>query len=742
MGRSTTFRLAFTRIARILVGGLACLLLHACDSAEPAAPTASSLALFDLEAVAVQPEASGPAADVFFGDTDLWVYSHPLPENFWVADPWNEGFDRAHLPVACSAGPLAQPISRRVLRKNWTTLQRTDSLPVGNELVIEGDYIRKRSGTKTFPRTLLDYPTVPGAVAAHLGLVSPANPRAYSELTLGIDCRRATVATAPTELVYQVELPENARLDFAVAVRRKEWRAFKDGIRLHGPRAEHVLTFRVLLEQEDGTRTPLWERSVASDERDRYINAKVDLAPWSTEVVRLHFECEFEASGTADEWGALGVWAEPVIWSDVSDARPNIVVLLIDTLRADRLGVYGWARARTPQLDALAKRGVRFQDATSAASWTLPSHASMFTSTYPSQHGLWQDQRLPESLVTVAEVLRDEGYRTAAFAERGFLKADHGFARGFERFNSHVRNCTETFSVAAKWIGERRTPFFAFVHTYKVHAPHVPSDEFSAGYVREYSGEGTGVSFMRELVEDRKGPLPSLDAQRYLSDLYDAEIAELDFAVGEFLAELEEAGKLENTLLVVTSDHGEEFFEHGAFSHGASLYQEQLHVPLIVYWKGHMDGGVVATHLVHGVDLAPTLAAAAGAEAPASWMGKPLSVEPSEGREVFVPMRLRWADPERIGAAAIAIRKGHLKYVSYPAGERVHDAHQGPVLFDLRSDPGETSNLLDEQSARVWSERAEALLERFPQLGETSSFDLDEEALRELEELGYAGADE
>ena len=220
---------------------------------------------------------------------------------------------------------------------------------------------------------------------------------------------------------------------------------------------------------------------------------------------------------------------------------------------------------------------------------------------------------------------------------------------------------------------------------------------------------------------------------RYLQDLYDAEIAFLDEQVGDFLERLDERGHLENTLIVVTSDHGEEFADHGQFGHGWSLYQEQLRVPLILYGTGTFEGGLVASHPVHAVDIAPTVATIAGATLPASWSGDVLTVEaPANERPVFTPYFQR-----QDGRSSVSLQVGSLKFVHFETSWRPSDPHPGHLLFDLDRDPGEQVNLWDPETGESWLRAAADLWEQFPAAGESARSQPSAELLGELHELGY-----
>jgi arylsulfatase A-like enzyme len=322
----------------------------------------------------------------------------------------------------------------------------------------------------------------------------------------------------------------------------------------------------------------------------------------------------------------------------------NVVLVSIDTLRADRLGCYGAERDLTPNLDALATEGAVFERAYAASPWTLPSHASLFASEWPHATGVGtydEPGHLVPEVVTLAEVLSEAGLSTMGFTGGGYLSEAFGLGRGFDFFGGQLERSSmaEIVRRAGSWLETRDEdrPFFLFLHTWEAHQ-YEPPDTFRERWVRPYRGPLTRVDSMPLFLQQnrwqtRGEPLSDADL-RYASDLYDACIASVDHEIGRLFERLRALGLLERTLVVVTSDHGEEFLEHGNTGHGYTLYEENVRVPLLLS-HASLTGRRVARP-VSLVDLAPTIAALLGIETPSAWRGEGLLEEDSEGAVCFL----------------------------------------------------------------------------------------------------------
>ncbi len=382
-------------------------------------------------------------------------------------------------------------------------------------------------------------------------------------------------------------------------------------------------------------------------------------------------------------------------------ARPNIVFISIDTLRADHIGAYGDARASTPTLDALAAQGVLFEKAVSHVPMTLPSHASMFTSLTPPRHGVRDNGTfvLGQRHETLAEVLGASGYRTGAFVGAFVLDAQFGLDQGFERYDDDVegtaendRGADEVLDATRHWIDEAAddVPWFAFVHLFDPHAPYEPPGAF---------------------------------AERFASDPYAGEIAYVDDALGRFLREL----PLDNTLVVVTSDHGEGLGEHKERTHGMFGYESTLHVPLLFHWRAGLPGGRRVPSRVRHVDVAPTILELVGIEPPATFDGLSLAGLLAGQSE---PDRTSYFESFtytfNYGSAPLrGVYEEQFKLVALPIIE----------LYDLSRDPGELDNLASQRAGTV--ERMAKALEQLAGHVSATPTTLDERARERLEALGY-----
>ena len=432
----------------------------------------------------------------------------------------------------------------------------------------------------------------------------------------------------------------------------------------------------------------------------------------------------------------------------------NVVLIVIDTLRADRTSVYGYEHSTTPRLEQFAATGVAFDHAYSPSTWTRASMASIFTGLYPASHGCEQrlDGLAPE-FDTLAELFKARGYTTAGVYANINIASSLGFDQGFDHYEKPVKNAGTRlgarFTDAAeinrrvfRWLQEDRpnSPWFLFALYVDPHQPYMPHPEhwFSDAYASRTMGQ------TRYLDSLRDGQLPNNYAQiqEVVRALYDSEIGYVDQHVGELLDELERLGLTENTAVVITADHGESLWEHDDFiGHGAQVYEVLVHVPLLMRWPGRTEAGRRVATRVSVFDVFGTLVDGIGLE-PSRPPQCGSLLDAIDGRRsaqpILVQQRLdKWDYQVLVDAPYKLIQ------------DRVQNRWE---LFDLAHDPGEAHNLVNESgvaASPALTSRMGALRTTLDSLTtwteawhdslgvQATTAALTEQEKRELEALGY-----
>lgn len=372
---------------------------------------------------------------------------------------------------------------------------------------------------------------------------------------------------------------------------------------------------------------------------------------------------------------AAGLWA---VRAARRPTQPNVLLITIDTLRADHVGSYGYAGAQTPALDALARRGVRFEHATTVAPLTLPAHSSLMTGTFPGFHGVRDNGGfyLGDEQTTLATVLRAHGYRTGGFVSAFVLDHRWGIAQGFDRYfddfdlgkyrvdvglDAVQRPGSEVMSKAIEWIDQDPArPFFAWTHLYEPHAPYEPPEPIRARFPPTLAGA------------------------------YDGEIATADLQVGRLIDHLASAGRLDRTVVVVLGDHGESLGEHGEEQHGFFVYDADIRIPLIVAGPG--VPARVVSDTVRIVDVMPTVLQQLGIGIPKAVQGRSL-LPLTRGEPLdLVAMSETWYPRHHYGWSELtSIRDGRYHFIAAPRRE----------LYDTQADPGELHDIAGGNPARA-----------------------------------------
>lgn len=409
-------------------------------------------------------------------------------------------------------------------------------------------------------------------------------------------------------------------------------------------------------------------------------------------------------------------WQE--LAGDTALDQINVILVSIDTLRADRLSSYGSTRVKTPNIDQFASEGVLFGNAASTVPFTLPAHSSIMTGTYPPYHGVRENVGyfLDESLTTVAQELSRSGWTTAGFVSAFVLDSRWGIANGFDFYYddfepsesgstnmaSVQRPGSETIEAAVSWLDSRQEgPFFMWLHLFDPHDPYRPPEPFKSQYRHPYDGE----------------------------------VAYTDSLFGNFRQELEERGLLENSLVILTGDHGEGLGQHQEGFHGFFIYDSTVHVPLIVRAPFGRLGGRVVNDAVSHVDLFPTILAATGQEIPEQAQGESLlplmlNLVPDDAPERLVYSESLYPLLHYGWAPLKSIRSERFKFIDAPQ----------PELYDLSADSAEQNNTLldNRRDSRELKDALDAMTARIETGGMAAKpAELDDDTRRQLQALGY-----
>jgi len=391
---------------------------------------------------------------------------------------------------------------------------------------------------------------------------------------------------------------------------------------------------------------------------------------------------------------------------------PNVLILVIDALRPDHLGCYGYALHTSPAIDALARRGVLFADATSLSSYTRAAVPSIFASVHPGAHGILNQGKevevLSDEYKTLAETLKERGYVTAAFVPNPSLHRAFNFDQGFDLYDDDFQigvRGAQDYETASRinartlrWLHDNRgKPFFAYLHYRDVHAPYVPPPPYDRMFDKPGAGRPLSEAEYKTQPPDVRRPRRYRDLDSYVEQ-YDGEIRYTDDHLARFLETLAKEGFLENTAIFLTADHGESFLEHGSWTHGTGLYEELMRVPLLLVLPGEKHAGKRIEAPVQTTDLYPTVLDLLDAPIPPELQGKSLfeAIEGSAdpGRPVFGEALVSRGHRPRNFGTFVAVRTGGWKLI-YNRRSRSGE------LYNLKEDPGEARNLVDREPERA-----------------------------------------
>ena len=493
---------------------------------------------------------------------------------------------------------------------------------------------------------------------------------------------RTLPAGPPSRLRFAVDIPERARLTFYCGIPPRH-------------HDEPGVEFVVKLSQR-GRERILWSQvmdPVNRPEHRSWVFASVDLQRFAGSRREIVLESRgFESA----EDPRRAFWGAPAVVADATEA-PLVLLYLVDTLRADHTTPYGYERDTTPALMSLSRDGVVFDAAIAHASWTKPSVASIFTSLLPGRHRAVQlRDRLDEGLVTLAEFLSTRGYVTGAAIANSVIYAEGShFEQGFDLFAglhgeddrpSKLVDADRVVDAAIQWLDARRgLPTFLYVHTMDPHVPYAPPPPFDRKFEPPPAPGRSAADPRYDYVEPR-------DRDRLMAQ-YDGAVAYGDQEFGRLMEALKARGLYDRAMVLFTADHGEEFLDHGQWLHGRSVFDELVHVPLIVKFPGGRAAGTRVKQQVQSVDILPTILENEGLPVPPSPVvaGQPLQrVLAGEAPEPPVVVEI-----SHRGIVAHGMRTNRDKYV------RSFSPEDAEMYFDLLQDPKERLNRLQEAPERV-----------------------------------------
>jgi arylsulfatase A-like enzyme len=531
--------------------------------------------------------------------------------------------------------------------------------------------------------------------------------------TIGATESNILFSPPKSEFVFDVIIPEDGVLDFGIGIVRDQ--NFESAQALKADKKRGV-EFIIILEMR-GRRKTVFQKNMMLPPRQesRTLNLsmnKVDL-PYSMEETRLSFM-------TTGAEGAFAYWHNPVLYSR-SVKKPNIILVSIDTLRADHLSSYGYTRETTPAIDSLAQDSAVFLNTFATAAWTLPSHISLLTSLFGYNHQVYHtNENIDPAITTLADLLRQNCLFCAAITGGVFISPQYGFSKGFDSFSeaagdfSVYDSAERLFQAFSEWIGQNRDKnFFLFLHTYQPHSPYDSPAPYNSLF-RSANSKLQKVKIL-DYLGGREGtfkPLTEQERQDFIG-LYDGEIRYTDERlIKPLLARLKQLDLYNRTMVIVTSDHGEEFFDHGGWEHGHTLYNELLRVPLIIKFPDSKFRGKRIEPIVSLVDVMPTILEEMGREdANLRLDGRSLHPllkgESREDRVFFADRKSRVTDTNT--SQRVTLNNGRMKLILnkvFSPKELTFYLYPPPQtppveLYDLREDPAEKKNIADTQADLV-----------------------------------------
>lgn len=552
---------------------------------------------------------------------------------------------------------------------------------------------------------------------------------------------------APPRSIYRfiLKIPEHGVLEFTYGIRRdSEFAQKREGNR--------IVEFSVRLDSVN-EKSEIFQdtMNLSPDESLVFDYKKIDLSDYEGKKVHITFI-------TRGSEKALACWFNPVVYSPQQNTK-NVILISLDTLRPDHLGCYGYPRDTSPSIDSLAKESALFQNTFATSPWTLPSHVSMLTSLNCINHQVYlSNQKMDPSILTLADIFRTKNYSTGAITGGGFVSSLYGFGKGFDSY--HVRgtilekNAAEIgCRYAVDWIDRHMDRnFFLFLHTYQIHSPYHSPPPFNKLFLEEGSTlTQIDMEQLRFNHENRYKPV-SNDLRQNILDLYDSEIRYTDESlIKPLLFKLKKLNLYDNTMIILTSDHGEEFYEHNSWHHTHSVYNETIKIPLIIKFFNSKYAGKKIAKFTRITDIMPTILDALNINPPKQRLDGEslfdlLADKGQENSERIFICELASNVMQRHIPKKVAINRDKHKFIlnhDFKPEDLAYFFSPPPdfdptELFDLEADPYELKN-----KAREDPQLAQALLDFLKTHNKQKrkvvpeAAKIDQELREQLKALGY-----
>ncbi len=498
---------------------------------------------------------------------------------------------------------------------------------------------------------------------------------------------------------FQIRIPENSILEFTYGIRR-------DNELLNRGEGKRSVTFTIMLETKEEKKEIFAKTLNLGPEQSLVFNyKKIDLSEYAQKDAILYFQ-------TRGNKNALAGWFNPIIYVPQQETK-NVLLISLDTLRADHVGCYGYPRDTTPNIDQMAKDSAVFLNTFATSPWTLPSHVSLMTALNCINHQVYQkEQRMDPSILTLADVLREKDYFNGAITGGGFVKGSFGFNKGFDSYRvsgslNKLNSAHKICQASQNWIRRHRDRnFFLFVHTYQIHTPYSSPSPYNEYFLAD---DAEFKSFnqrkFRFYQEDRYIPVTDKLRQNII-DLYDAGILYTDDVLIKILIEeLKTLGLYDNTMIILLSDHGEEFYDHKAWAHSHSVYNEIIKIPLIIKFFDSEYADKNIKSYARLIDVMPTILDALDIDYPDQYSdGETLlnlinNRNTGDGERIFLSELT--TDPiDGMMPKKLAINQGRKKLIlndEYDPQNLAYFSSPPPKIekfeiYDLEADPQEKTN--------------------------------------------------